>query len=65
MFNKLCSLKKTLQIYSRLHGSLRVDLWDTTSENDVHINQILIGEGFGQFAEESYDSVVSLACSYW
>jgi hypothetical protein len=48
------------QIFSRLHGALRVDLIDTvSSEDDIHIHQVLIAEGFAQATDESYDSIVS------
>lgn len=52
------------QIYSRLHSALRVDLIDTvSSEDDIHIHQLLIAEGFAQASDESYDSVVSCTAS--
>ena len=55
-------LKKnpSFQIFCRLHGALRVDLIDTvSSEDDIHIHQVLIAEGWAQGVDESYDSIVS------
>lgn len=31
------------------------------TEEDIHINQVLINEGYAQFMEESYASKVSLS----
>ena len=46
------------KVYSLLRGVLRLDLYDTTTEEDVHINQLLIRAGFAQFVEESSASKV-------
>ena len=46
------------KVYSLVRGALRVDLYDTTTEEDVHINKILISAGFAQFREESAASKV-------
>ena len=37
---------------------LHLDLYDTSTEEDVHINQVLIDEGFALFQEESRASKV-------
>ena len=38
---------------------LHLDLYDTSTEEDVHINQVLIDEGFALFQEESRASKVT------
>ena len=48
-----------LQVYSLCKNVLRVDLYDTNTEEDIHINQKLIEEGFAQFQEESRASKVN------
>ena len=48
-----------LQVYSLSKNVLRVDLYDTNTEEDIHINQKLIEEGFAQFQEESRASKVN------
>ena len=41
---------------------LRVDVYDTSTEEDIHINQLLIDEGFAMYQEESHASkVIKLA----
>lgn len=52
-------LLASFQIYSLVHGILRVDLYDTMTEDDIHINQVLISEGHAQFMEEPYSSKVT------
>ncbi|XP_048586381.1 ATP-dependent RNA helicase TDRD9 isoform X1 [Nematostella vectensis] len=47
------------KVYSQLHDVLRVDLYDTNTNQDIHINQILINEGLAQFMEESFASKVA------
>jgi len=39
-----------------MRNVLRVDLYDTSTEEDIHINQVLIDEGFAVFQEESHAS---------
>ena len=41
-----------------MRNVLRVDLYDTSTEEDIHINQLLIDEGFAMFQEESHASRV-------
>ena len=48
-----------LQVYSLFKNVLIVDLYDTSTEEDVHINQKLVEEGFAQFEEESRASKVN------
>ena len=51
-----------LQVYSQVKNVLRVDLYDTNTEEDIHINQLLIDEGFAMYQEESHISkVIQLA----
>lgn len=45
--------KLAAKVYSLCKNVLRVDLYDTNTEEDIHINQKLIEEGFAQFQEES------------
>ena len=45
-------------MYSLMRNVLRVDLYDTSTEEDIHINQRLIDEGFAMFQEESHASKV-------
>ncbi len=33
------------QVYSHVGNSLRVDLYDTTSQEDIFINEVLVKEG--------------------
>ncbi|KAJ7352989.1 hypothetical protein OS493_032928 [Desmophyllum pertusum] len=40
-------------VYSLTRNVLRLDLYDTSTEEDIHINQVLIDEGFALFQEES------------
>ena len=50
--------KLVAKIFCRLHGALRVDLIDTvSSEDDIHIHQVLIAENWAQGVDESYDSI--------
>ncbi|CAH3166074.1 unnamed protein product [Porites lobata] len=44
------------KVYSRVRNVLRVDLYDTSTEEDIHINQTLIDYGFAVFQEESHAS---------
>ena len=48
-----------LQVYSLVKNVLHLDLYDTSTEEDVHINQVLIDEGFALFQEESRASKVT------
>ena len=48
-----------LQVYSRLKNTLRVELFDTTGENDVLINQSLVAAGYAIKSSEPYASRVS------
>ena len=41
-----------------MRNVLRVDLYDTSTEEDIHINQKLIDFGFAVFQEESHASKV-------
>lgn len=42
-----------------MEGLLRVDLWDTTDpKKDVHINKLLIEEGFALYYQETLSSKV-------
>ncbi|XP_064400643.1 ATP-dependent RNA helicase TDRD9-like isoform X2 [Halichondria panicea] len=34
-----------IQVYSHVGNSLRVDLYDTTSQEDIFINEVLVKEG--------------------
>ena len=45
-------------MYSLVKNVVRVDLYDTNSEADIHINQQLIDDGFAVFQEESHASRV-------
>lgn len=45
-------------MYSLVRNVLHLDLYDTSTEEDVHINQVLIDEGFALFQEESRASKV-------
>ena len=49
------------QVYSHVGNSLRVDLYDTTSQEDIFINEVLVKEGHAVHCEEPYPSKVSLA----
>ena len=52
------------QVYSQVKNVLRVDVYDTSTEEDIHINQLLIDEGFAMYQEESHASkVIQLADS--
>ena len=53
----------TLQIYSKVNNILRVDLYDTNTECDILINDVLIDEGFAVKCEEPYQSKVTLRYS--
>ena len=44
---------------------LHLDLYDTSTEEDVHINQVLIDEGFALFQEESRASKVTEARAFY
>ena len=48
----------TLQIFSKVNNILRVDLYDTNTEYDILINEVLIDEGFAVKCEEPYQSKV-------
>lgn len=48
-------------MYSLVRNVLHLDLYDTSTEEDVHINQVLIDEGFALFQEESRASKVTEA----
>ena len=48
-------------MYSLVRNVLHLDLYDTSTEEDVHINQVLIDEGFASFQEESRASKVTEA----
>ena len=54
------SIFLTLQIYSKVNNILRVDLYDTNTECDILINDVLIDEGFAVKCEEPYQSKVTL-----
>ena len=41
-------------------NSLRVDLYDTTSHEDIFINELLVKEGHAVHCEEPYSSKVRL-----
>ncbi|XP_064403082.1 ATP-dependent RNA helicase TDRD9-like [Halichondria panicea] len=45
-----------IQVYSRVGNSLRVDLYDTTSQEDIFINEVLVKEGHAVHCEEPYPS---------
>ncbi|XP_020627807.1 putative ATP-dependent RNA helicase TDRD9 [Orbicella faveolata] len=45
--------KLAAKVYSLVRNVLNLDLYDTSTEEDVHINQVLIDEGFALFQEES------------
>ena len=46
------------QVYSQVKNVLRVHVYDTSTEEDIHINQLLIDEGFAMYQEESHASKV-------
>lgn len=48
--------KLAAKVYSQVKNVLRVDLYDTNTEEDIHINQLLIDEGFAMYQEESHIS---------
>ncbi|KAL9952201.1 hypothetical protein ACROYT_G039416 [Oculina patagonica] len=45
--------KLAAKVYSLVRNVLSLDLYDTNTEEDVHINQVLIDEGYALFQEES------------
>ena len=45
-----------------MNNILRVELWDTNTEQDILMNKVLIDEGFAVHCEEHYQSKVKL-CS--
>ena len=50
------------QVYSQVKNVLRVHVYDTSTEEDIHINQLLIDEDFAMYQEESHASkVIQLA----
>ncbi|XP_015753856.1 PREDICTED: putative ATP-dependent RNA helicase TDRD9 [Acropora digitifera] len=48
--------KLAAKVYSQVKNVLRVDVYDTSTEEDIHINQLLIDEGFAMYQEESHAS---------
>ena len=58
LYNNACI---PAQVYSHVGNSLRVDLYDTTSQEDIFINEVLVKEGHAVHCEEPYPSKVSLA----
>ncbi len=55
------TLVSPAQVYSHVGNSLRVNLYDTTSQEDIFINEVLVKEGHAVHCEEPYPSKVSLA----
>ena len=53
----------TLQIFSKVNNILRVDLYDTNTEYDILVNEVLIDEGFAVKCEEPYQSKVTVLSS--
>ena len=48
-----------VQVYSEVHGMLRVELWDTNMpEMDINIREFLIQKGIALACEESMQSKV-------
>ena len=48
-----------LQIYSKVNDTLRVELWNTNTENDILINKVLVDEKYAIRCEEHYQSKVN------
>jgi len=48
-----------LKVYSKIGDDvLRVRLWDTSTEKDIFINKLLVGEGYAERMEEPFQSKV-------
>ena len=49
-----------MQVFSEVNGVLRVALYDTTGQDDILINRVLVEEGFAIKTPEPHQSKVSL-----
>lgn len=55
-----------LQVYSAVEDKLRVDLWDTSDPvNDIHVNELLVKDGWACHYEEPITSKVIIIIIYY
>ena len=64
LFGPLLTFNLPLQVYSQVGGVLRVELWDTMSE-DVLINEVLVQKGYALQCDEPYMSTVRVLLVWW
>ena len=49
------------QVFSQVHDTLRVELYDLSVDPLTSINELLVGEGYAAKCDEPYESKVSMA----